>query len=90
MLRNFNRRLSAVEEVIPLPFTPARFSARARQRMKRTGESYEVAITSLMRTLSVGELEWIIAEAGGATLAMESAGEIECYQEIVHDCTCSD
>ena len=29
-------------------------------------------------------------EGGGAALARESAQDIECYQEIVHDCICSD
>ena len=90
MLCNINRRLSRVEEVIPLPFTPARFIARVLQRIKRTGESYEIAITSLMKTLSIAELEWIVGDGGGAAFAMEPAGGIDCYPEVVHDCACSD
>ncbi len=75
-MRNIRRRLLRVEETIPLPFTPERFSARVQKRMKQTGESFDVATKNLMRGLTEAELEWIVAEGERAEL-MLSPAEIE-------------
>src|ERR1700689_3361918 len=62
MLRSFGRRLSRLEESIPLPLTAERFLARAYQQARRAGSSYDSAVQVLARDLSDDELGSVTAE----------------------------
>ena len=62
MMNNIRRRLSRVEESIPVPITAERFYARACQHATRTGGSVESAIGVLARDLSDSDLDSIAAD----------------------------
>jgi hypothetical protein len=62
MLSSIRRRLTRVEEFLPLPLTAERFYARARQYAKHKGVSIGDAMTKLLKDVSDGELESLEAE----------------------------
>jgi cytochrome c553 len=62
MLRSIRRRLSRVEEFLPIPITAERFYARAQQHARRTGGSVGSAIETLAKNLSDSDLDSISAE----------------------------
>jgi hypothetical protein len=62
MLRGVGRRLSRLEESIPVPITPERFVARANEQARRAGSTYDAAVQNLARDLSNDELAKITAE----------------------------
>jgi len=78
MLSSIRRRLSRVEESLPLPVTAERFYARAQRLARRTGGRVWDAIATLAKDLSDGELDSITAEFerlafGSDTAACEAA-----------------
>ena len=81
MLRSINRRLSRVEESLPVPMTAERFYARAQQRARRTGGSVGDSIATLAKDLSDNELDSIAAEfeqiAFGSDTAARDAAKRE-------------
>jgi len=85
MLRNISRRLSRVEETIPLPFTPERFSVRLQQRMRRTGERFDVAIKALLKDLSEAELQWLIDEGERALFGSDTAARDEAKRKALDE-----
>jgi len=62
MLRSVGRRLSRLEESIPIPITAERFVARAYQQAGRAGSSYDSAVQVLAQDLSDSELASVTAE----------------------------
>lgn len=62
MLNTIRRRLSRVEEFLPLPLTAERFMARSHQLAKRTGTSYWSAFEKLLQDVSDAELASLAAE----------------------------
>jgi hypothetical protein len=62
VLNNVRRRLSRVEESIPVPATAERFYARACRYAERTDGSVESAIAVLAKDLSDSDLDSIAAE----------------------------
>ncbi len=83
MLRNISKRLSRVEETIPLPFTPERFSARVQQRIRRTGESFDVAIKALLKDLNEAELHWLVEEGERAAFGSDTAARDEAKRKVL-------
>jgi hypothetical protein len=61
MLRDVRRRISSLEESIPVLLTAERFLARA-HRQARVGGSVESAVATLAHDLSDGELDSLTAE----------------------------
>jgi hypothetical protein len=62
MMNNIRRRLSRVEESIPVPLTAERFYARACQHAKRTDGNIESAVALLAKDLSDNDLHSIASE----------------------------
>jgi DNA modification methylase len=61
-MRGLERRLSRLEESIPLPLTAERFVARAQRHARRTGASYDAAVETLARDLTDNELASVATE----------------------------
>ena len=62
MLRTIRRRLSQIEEAIPLPVTAERFLDRAERHARRTGSSVDAAVEALVQDLSDRDLASLNAE----------------------------
>jgi hypothetical protein len=81
MLSSIRRRLSRVEESLPIPITAERFYARAQLQAKRTGGTVGDAIGTLAMDLSDGELESITTQfeqlAFGSDTAARDAAKRE-------------
>lgn len=81
MLSSIRRRLTRVEESLPLPMTADRFYARAQRHAKRTRRSVEDAISILAKDLSDDELDSVTAEfelmAFGSDTAARDAAKHE-------------
>ena len=81
MLRSIRRRLSRVEEFLPIPITAERFYARAQQHARRTGGSVGSAIETLAKNLSDSDLDSISAEfeqiAFGSDTTARDAAKLE-------------
>jgi hypothetical protein len=81
MLSSIRRRLSRVEEFLPIPMTAERFYARAQQHARPTGGSVGDAMGTLAKDLSDNELDSIAAEfeqiAFGSNTAARDAAKRE-------------
>ena len=73
MLSSIRRRLSRVEEFLPLPLTAERFYTRAQQYAKHKGVSVGDAMTNLLKDVSDGELESLEAEYEQMAFAADTA-----------------
>ena len=65
MLRAIDRRLSSLEELIPLPLTYARFAKRVNEHARRSGVSPGAALASVIDDLSEPQLARLFEELGG-------------------------
>jgi hypothetical protein len=78
MLSSIRRRLSRVEEFLPVPLAAERLYARAQRHARRNGGRVEDAIGTLAKDLSESELDSIAAELeqiafGSDTAARDAA-----------------
>ena len=62
MTRSVKRRLSHLEDSLPIPVTPERFVARAHRLAKRTRTKVESAMAAIAQDLSDSELDSLTAE----------------------------
>lgn len=83
MLRTLNRRLTRVEDTIPLFLTLERFVTRVEQRMKRTGESFDSAIEKLLQDLSKEELQVLAKEGERAAFGSDTAARDEAKRRVL-------
>jgi hypothetical protein len=85
MLRGVRRRISHLEESIPLAITAERFLARAHGYARRAGGSVESAIATIAQELSDSELHSLTDEfeqiAFGSDIAARDAAKREVYAE---------
>jgi hypothetical protein len=88
MLSSIRRRLSRVEESLPLPMTAERFYVRAQRHAKRAGGSVLDAIATLAKDLSDGELDSVTTEfeqlAFGSDMAARDAAKYEVFAAAGH------
>ena len=82
MMHSIRRRLSRVEEFLPLPMTAERFYARAQQRARRTGGSVEDAIATLAKELSDDELDCIAAAFEQIAFGSDTAARDAAKREV--------
>jgi hypothetical protein len=82
MLSSIKRRLSRVEESLPVPVTAERFYARAQQYAKRTGVSVEDAIGILAKDLSDKELDSITTEFEQVAFGSDTAARDAAKREV--------
>lgn len=78
MLHSIRRRLSRVEESLPLPITADRFQARVHRLAKCNSGNFDSARADLLKNLSDGELDSLTAELeqiafGSDTAARDAA-----------------
>jgi len=78
MLHSVRRRISNLEESIPIPISAERFLSRAHEHARRAGVSVQAAIGTLGHDLSDSELDSLTAEFeqlafGADTVARDAA-----------------
>ena len=88
MMRVIRRRLTHLEESLPIPITPERFLARAHRHAGRAGGSLDSAIATIAQELSDSELHSLTAEfeqiAFGSNIAARDAAKREVYAEAAY------
>jgi hypothetical protein len=90
MINNIRRRLSRVEESIPVPITAERFYSLACQHAKRTGGSVESAVAVLAKNLSDSDLDSVASEferiAFGDDIAARDAAKQQFLDSLPKNC----
>ena len=83
MLNTIKRRLSRVEEFLPLPITVERFYARVQRRARRKGESFGSAMTDVLREVGDSELDFLAAELERIAFGSDTAARDAAKREVL-------
>jgi hypothetical protein len=82
VLREISRRITRVEQTIPIPMTRDRLVALVHQAMMRTGESVDSVIGALIKDLGDRELDSLRAECEHAMFGSDVAARDAWRREI--------
>jgi hypothetical protein len=83
MLSSIRRRLSRVEEALPVPLTAATFTTRAYRLARRSGMSTSSAMDTLLEDLSDGELASLGAELEQIAFGSDTAARDAAKREVL-------
>jgi hypothetical protein len=82
-MRGLERRLSRLEESIPLPLTAATFTTRAYRLARRSGLSTSSAIDTLLKDPSDSELDSLGAELEEIVFGPDMAARDAAKREVL-------